>query len=90
MKKNKKKIKILENKYNEIKEKIDELEDNKKDKYKDEINLIYYTEEEEDNYNIFGEIFVKNNIDNIELNINGENIKLINEYKLKKGENNIK
>ena len=89
MKKNKKKIKILENKYNEIKEKIDELEDNKKDKYKDEINLIYVTERENE-YNIFGEEFVKNNKGNIELNINGENIKLINEYKLKKGENNIK
>ena len=36
-----KKINILENKYNEIKEKIEELEENKK--YKN-INLIYYTE----------------------------------------------
>ena len=33
---------------------------------------------------------MKNNKDNIELNINGETIKLINEYKLRKGENNIK
>ncbi len=81
------KINILENKYNELKEKIDVLEENKKDKNK--INLIYYTEKE-DNYNIFGEEFVKNNKDNIELNINGKNIKLINKYKLRKGENNIK
>ena len=42
------KINILENKYNELKEKIDLLEENKKDKK--EINLIYYTEKE-DNYN---------------------------------------
>ena len=53
-----KKINILENKYNNLKEIVYELDDNIKDKYKDEINLIYYTEKE-DNYNIFGEEFVK-------------------------------
>ena len=82
-----KKINILENKYNELKEKLDELEDNKKDK--NEINLIYSTEKE-DIYNIFGGDFVKKNKDNIELDINGEKSKLINKYKLRKGENNIK
>ena len=41
----------------------------KKIKYRDEINLEYITKKE-DNYNIFGEEFVKNNKDNIELNIN--------------------
>ena len=74
-----KKKKILENKYIELNEKIDILEENKKDK--NEINLIYVTEKEE-SYNIFGEIFVKNNKDNIELNINGKKNKLINKYKL--------
>ena len=83
------KINILENKYNELKEIVYELDDNIKDKYRDEINLIYVTEKE-DNYNIFGNKFVENNKDNIELNINGENNKLINKYKLRKGENNIK
>ena len=38
---------------------------------------------------IFGESFVENNKDNIDLIINGEKTKLINKYKLKKGENNI-
>ena len=83
------KIKILENKYNELKEIVYELDDNIKDKYKDEINLIYVTEKEND-YNIFGEQFVKNNEDNIELEINKEKTKLINKYKLNKGENIIK
>ena len=36
-----KKIKRLENKYNELKELVYEIDDNIKDKYKDEINLIY-------------------------------------------------
>ena len=48
-----------------------------------------YTEKEY-NYNIFVEIFVKNNKNNIELNINGKKNKLIKKYKLRKGENNIK
>ena len=83
------KIDILENKYNELKVMVYELDDNIKDKYRDEINLIYITEKE-DNYNIFGEKFVKNNKNNIELDINGKRSKLVKEYKLRKGENNIK
>ena len=39
-----KKIKILENKCDELKEIAYEFDDNIKDKYKDEINLIYITE----------------------------------------------
>ena len=39
---------------------------------------------------IFGESFVKENKENIELIINGEKIDLIDVYKLKEGENNIK
>ena len=83
------KINILENKYNELKEIVYELDDNIKDKYRDEINLIYVTEKE-DEYNIFGAKFVENNKYNIELEINGEKNNLINKYKLRKGENNIK
>ena len=52
------------------------------------LNLIYYLEKEEEE-SIFGEEFVKNNIDKIELVINGTKSKLIQKYKLKKGENNI-
>ena len=47
-------IKILENNYNKIKEKSDELEYYKKDK---NIDLIYYTEKE-GKYNIFEREFV--------------------------------
>ena len=35
-------------------------------------------------YNIFGEKFVENNKNNIELNINGNKSDLENKYKLKK------
>jgi hypothetical protein len=39
---------------------------------------------------IFGDKFVENNINNIELNINENKSKLVNKCKLKKGDNNIK
>ena len=83
------KIKRIENKYNELKELVYEIDDNIKDKYKDKINLIYETEVG-GKYNIFGEEFVKNNKNNIELNINGDKSGLIKEYNLKKGDNNIR
>ena len=44
--------------------------------HKNEINLIYFTEKEGIE-NIFGEKFVENNQDNIDLIINGEEIQLI-------------
>ena len=57
-------------------------------KYKRNINLIYETDK--DNIeNIFGEKFVINNKNNIELIINGTKSELISKYKLKKGVNNI-
>ena len=58
-------------------------------KYKNEINLIYKTENK-GKHNIFGKNFVKNNENNIELIINGVKSKLIDEYDLEKGINNIK
>ena len=58
-------------------------------KYINEINLKYLTKEEKYE-KLFGERFVKNNKNNIDLIINGEKNKLIKEYKLKKGLNNIK
>ena len=54
-----------------------------------EINLIY-TAKYECYKNIFGEKFVKNNFNNIKLSINGKESSLVYEYKLKKGNNNIK
>ena len=61
-----------------------------KDEYKNEINLIYITYKEGE-CQIFGDKFVKmNNINNIELNINGDKNKLVSKYKLKKGYNKIK
>ena len=56
--------------------------------YKNEINLVYEGNNKEEN--IFGEKFVKNNKNNIELIINGIKNKLISKYNLKKGDNNIK
>ncbi len=63
--------------------------------YKNEINLKY-KKIDFSNYfpknevNIFGEKFVEKNINNIDLIINGEKSKLVEKYKLKEGENNIK
>ena len=74
---------------NELEKQVYELDNIvNKDKYKNEINLIYNTKEEGESQ-IFGDKFVKKNNNNIELNINGVKSKLISKYKLKKGENNI-
>ena len=54
-----------------------------------ELELIYKVNKRSSK-NIFGEKFVKNNFNNIELIINGEKIFLTEEYVLQKGENRIK
>ena len=69
-------IKYLIDKFNECKN-------------KNELNIIYKTDKEGDE-DIFGEDFVENNKNNIELIINGSKNDLINRYKLEKGENIIK
>ena len=56
--------------------------------YKNEIN-IKYKSENKGIKRIFGEKFVENNENNIELMINGEKSKLISEYALNVGENDI-
>ena len=56
---------------------------------KKDLNFEYITEEG-GIYDIFGETFVQNNKDNIELIINGKPNKLIDKFILKKGKNNIK
>ena len=58
------KINKLIKKFIELKKMIKDLEEEKKDLYKDEINLIYETEKE-GIYNIFGEKFVEINNKNI-------------------------
>ena len=56
--------------------------------YKNEINIKYITEEK-GKESIFGYKFVENNKNNIELKINGTKSKLIKEFELNNGENNI-
>ena len=46
--------------------------------------------EEEGECRIFGDKFVEINKNNIDLNINGNNSKLVSKYKLSKGDSNIK
>ena len=59
-------------------------------KDKNKINLIYEKRKGSDyTNNIFGEKFVENNKNNIELIINGKKSELIEKYELKEGENNI-
>ena len=73
--------------------------------FKPIIKLIYYVDKEDEEkedfiygdiidgkdgiFNIFGEKFVENNKNNIEIKINGLKIELVKEYKLNKGENEI-
>ena len=59
-----------------------------KQNYKDKINIKYYIKTK-GNYDIFGEEFVKNNKDKIELIINGKKNLLMNKYNLKTGKNTI-
>ena len=57
-------------------------------KYKNEINIKYFTEKE-GKFPIFGEKFVTNNNKNINLKINGKNSALVQKFDLKEGENNV-
>ena len=70
-----------------IKNKEDKIIKKKRDK--NEIILRNKTENKE-KQNLFVKDFVKNNTNNIELIINGIESKLIEEYDLEKGNNNIK
>ena len=81
---------MMKKEKNELEKQVYELDNTvNKDKYRNEINLIYNTNDEEEQ-KIFGEKFVIKNKDNIELNINGNKSKLVSKYKLSKGYNNIK
>ena len=83
-------IKNIKKEKNELEKQLYELDNIiNKDKYKNEINLIYNTYEESE-CDIFGDQFVEKNKNNIELNINGNKNKLVSKYKLKNGDNTIK
>ena len=60
----------------------------KETKYKNEINLKYLAKEK-GYQDIFGENFVNNNINNINLIINGKKSPLVPRYDLEEGENNV-
>jgi surface protein len=63
----------------------------KRDRKKGQVNdfhLVYLTRDA-DTYNIFGNDFVKNNKDSIELFINGKRCYLTNCYKFQKGKNTV-
>ena len=77
-------IDLIEEYINKVKKGI------KKDEniQKKEINLKYIAKKE-GNENIFGKTFVENNKNNINLMINGKKSPLVENYYLKKGENNI-
>ena len=72
-----KEIKILKKECKDLKDKINYLEENKADLYKNEINLKYSMEKEGE-CRIFGDEFVKINMNNIILKINGTSSKLVN------------
>jgi len=72
-----------------IKKIIDEFNKNNKNNInRNKISLIYISKKEGEE-NIFGEKFVENNKNKIELIINGKKSKLINKCKMEKGENII-
>ena len=81
------KIRKLESKYNEVMDKINEL-DNLKNKRKSEIKLIYKVENG-GQYKLFGDKFVENNKNNINLYVNGYKTCLNYIYKLEEGNNII-
>ena len=74
---------------NKLKNKvINKFNEQQKSEIKNKINLIYFAKSK-GNYNIFGEKFVENNKDNIDLIINNIQNKLVNKCELIKGDNNI-
>ena len=84
---NKNEVDGLENKNNNKLKNENEKEKIKE--YRNEINLIYYTENE-GIINILGYNFVLENKDNVDLIINGLKNLIVEKYNLKKGENIIK
>ena len=73
---------------NENDKDIEEPKDLKINQYKDKINIIFKVNKK-DSYQIFGNDFLNNNKDNIELLKNGEKINLASKCELKEGDNII-
>ena len=74
--------------FNLLNNNIEKINESKINEYKDRINLIYFVKY--GNYfRIFGDDFVNNNRDKIELIINGKRDELVSHYNLKDGENII-
>ena len=69
-----------------INQKKIKLNNHKTEEFRNRINLIYYAKSEKIR-EIFGEEFVLNNTDSIDLIINGKSNKLVSNYELKQGEN---
>jgi hypothetical protein len=82
-------IENLEFKYKSLKEDLNNIIKNNDLIIRKKINLIYQSENES-TQQIFGDQFVSENKNNIELVINGKETKLTGKYNLKKGENHIK
>ena len=76
----------INNNFIQIKERINEVK--KEILYKNKIN-IRLNVQSKGNYNIFGQDFVKNNKDNINLMINGKPSFLVTTYELNEGDNMI-
>ena len=77
-----------DDKINKLTENINELYNIKKDKKK-EINLIFTINSEAKEYDIFGHDFIQNNLNNIEIYVNGHKDSLKQKYYLNQGENKI-
>ena len=80
------KIKELENQIKKLKEEIYFIKDII---YKTEYKIELKYECNEGIQQIFGELFVKENKNNMDLIINGNKVDLIDKYKLKQGQNSI-
>ena len=84
--------KIINEELNSINENLSNNKNNKlneKEFYKNEIKIIYYAQNNGE-FKIFGDKFVDNNKDKIELTINDKNNKLVDKYELRGGDNIIK
>ena len=80
-----------DHKINKLTENIIELYKTKKDRKKDEINIIYTNNGNDgDEFNILGAYFIQNNYNKIEIYKNGRKYDLKERCYLGKGENKIK
>ena len=79
-----------DDKINKLTENINELYYIKKERKKNEINLVFTNNSKEDEYYIFGNSFIHNNSYNIDIYRNGCKCDFQEKYYLKKGDNKFK